>query len=354
MKFNVMRSRGMSWATAMVVALAAPCVLATDWVWDGGPTGTGTDWNTDENWDQDTLPGSGAGDTTTIALDGANVTMSADDTVRTLTVSGNGATAPTLNITQDLGIYYTPFEIGSHASGTGYGGVVNHTAGTVLLGGSGTMRLKIAASASAATSGNSGTYNFGGEEATAPVLDVGEQIAIGGRDGEVGVLSMSGYGSLLTGANVNLSIFNNTSGSSIEITGGNLDINIGGDLEICRYGGGYGTLKATIDETGFSTIHVTNNVALDNGGGGANVLFDLHVDPELRIPVGTTYTIIDAGAPFTDNEEFANAGDGTYLTNTVPRGDFVFRCDYENTTDFTFKLVATEVPPPQGTVVSVK
>ena len=53
-----MRMKSRLATCAVVFALCVPSMLlAVDKIFDGGPTGTGTDWNVAENWDSDGVPG---------------------------------------------------------------------------------------------------------------------------------------------------------------------------------------------------------------------------------------------------------------------------------------------------------
>ncbi len=287
---------------------------ATNYVWDGGPAGSGTDFNTAENWNPDGVPNGSLGDNVTISLDGADVTMSSPVVLRTITVSGTGAESPVLNITKDINKPYSPFYVGSHASGIGYSGVVNHTMGTVNIGGSGNMRLYIASSLTAgnASAGNSGFYYFGGEQATAPTLIVGNTANIAQRTGETGLLAMSGYGTFSTGSHMQIGIFFGSGAWSIE--GGNLSINIGEDLRMHTYGGSaISTISAALGDNGFSTINVAGNVAFGTGSGINPVQFVLSIADGYVHEAGTVHKIIDAGGVFTGHKQFANVDDGDIL-----------------------------------------
>jgi hypothetical protein len=186
----------------LALFLAAPAALAQSTVWTGNASTS--DWNTAGNWDNG-VPVSASGSSATIALDGANVTMSAAGVSRDLTVSGNGTTAPVLNITQNLTNNFSRIHVGSDVSGTGFRGTVNHTAGTLLIGGgSGSRDLHIANRAAATGSNSTGTYNFGGVSATAPKMDIQGNISMGNRSGETAFLTLSGYGEVDVGGNLQI------------------------------------------------------------------------------------------------------------------------------------------------------
>lgn len=81
----------------MLMCLAAflmACGVCAD-TWDGGPGGTGTDWHLDENWADDTKPV--YPDTAYINLDGANVIVTQNEYVSSLSV-GSSAGNQTLTI----------------------------------------------------------------------------------------------------------------------------------------------------------------------------------------------------------------------------------------------------------------
>lgn len=317
----------------------APGLMAQT-IWTGA---TNNDWNTETNWSAG-LPGS-ITPTPTIAADGAVVNMSGPVITRSTVVSGNGTTAPVLNITQNFINAYSAFIVGANATATGYSGVVNHTSGTVSINGtSGTRRLQIGYTGISTGTGN-GTYNFGGASETAPVLDVGGSILLGGRPGEKGVLSLSGFGTLNQGSlstdHFQMSSFNGA--STLEVIGGDLSINLANNLILAGSGGGTATLSATLTASGFSTINVGGGVQLDNGAGGLNALFVLNLNG-FSGTIGQKITIIDANAAFTGNGVFGNVADGS----TISAGGYDFLADYD-TVNHDFTLEVSAIPEP-GTV----
>lgn len=279
---------------------------------NGQTTWTGavdSNWSNPANWSNG-LP-SDSNQPVIISADGANVTTSASGSSRNLTVSGNGGSAPVLNITHNITNNYSPIYVGSDASGSGYGGIVNHTAGTVSIGGgSGTRRLHIAARSGGGSTGNSGIYNFGGVSGSAPVFISQGETYVGTRPGESGVLALTGYGSFTT-AGLVMSQFNGQ--SVLDVTGGNLSINIQGNMQLSPSGGGTSTLNMRIDNSGLSTIHVDGNVQFDNGGGGSNTLLNLSFG-NYRPVVGTVYTVIAATGIFTGDGAFSNVLNGSTLS----------------------------------------
>lgn len=299
---------------ALLIGFAPSLKAAT--IWTGGASTT--DWNTPGNWDNG-LP-SDSNQPVTIAADGANVTMSAAGVSRSLTVSGNGTTAPILNITQNLSNNFSQVTIGSSsADSNNFSGTVNHTSGTLLIGGgSGMRRLIIAASAGVSVSGNNGAYSFGGILATAPILSVTDGFSIGRRPGESGTLSLSGYGTISTAST---SVMSQLNGSSIlNVTGGNHSINLATGISpgttgfsMANSGGGLAIINATIDSTGFSTINIGGDV--DFGGNNlTRTQFNLSLD-NFAPTVGSTFTILSATGNFVGTQgRFGNVANDDILT----------------------------------------
>jgi hypothetical protein len=310
---------------ALLLLGLAQISTAQNTTWTGA---VDDDWNTPENW-SDGVPVIAAGATATIAADGANVTMSAPGVSRALLVAGNGAIAPVLNITQNLTNNLSRVRVGGDSDvAGGCGGTINHTAGTLLIGGgAGNRDLHIAVKMTETTDtaggtvGSSGTYNFGGESSDSPTLDVLGSIVVGGRPGESGVLSLSGHGTLEQGggdANGHVIINNANGEGTLNVTGGNLNINLANNLVFGKFGAGLSILNATIDSTGISTITVGGDVSF-GGNNLKRTQFNLFLDG-VTPAVGSTYTIIRAGGNFTTSEganspnHFGNVADGDILT----------------------------------------
>lgn len=307
---------------ALLLLGLAPISTAQNTTWTGAAD---NEWGNPGNW-SDGVPTSARDATTTIAADGANVAMSAPGVSRALVVGGNGAVAPVLNITQNLTISLSRVHVGGNSAiAGGCGGTINHTAGTFLIGGgSGNRDLHIAVNASEttdATDGNSGAYNFGGESGDSPTLEILGQVIVGGRVGDSGVLSLSGHGTLRQGFGDDAAnfIINHANGEgTLNLTGGNLDINLANNLIFGRFGAGLCVLNVTIDSTGASTINVGRDVSF-GGNNPKRTQFNLSLDG-VTPAVGTTYTIIRAGGNFTTSEEtsssnhFGNVADRDVLT----------------------------------------
>lgn len=334
---NSLYTRVLLSLSACIALTLAPSALAQH-LWEGTIS---SDWNNNENWSDDTVPDGGAGETVTIALDGANVTMSAPGAARSLRVSGNGATAPVLNISENLSNNFSSISVGSDSSGNGYGGRINHTSGTLSIGGgSGVRRLLIASSAGGGSTGNSGSFYFGGDSASAPVASITDQVFIGTRPGETGLLSLSDHGDF-TAAGMLMSQFNGD--STFEVKGGDLSINFTSSVTMSAAGAGDSTISATLTSTGFSTIEITGGLQFDTGSGGNNTIFNLALDGYSGA-VNDVIQIIDATTAFTGFGEFGNVADGDILAID----GFEFEADYD-TTDHNFSLRVVAVPEPTST-----
>jgi hypothetical protein len=312
-------------------------------VWTG--TAGNNDWNTAGNWDNG-VPVNAADASATLALSGANVTMSAAGVSRLLTVSGTG-TAPVLNITQDL-TATDHVRVGSDVgNGTGYRGTINHTAGTLDITVTAGRDLNIATAITTgnASAGNTGTYNFGGLSTSAPILKT-RDVTIGRRSGETGYVNLSGYGTLdLSGM---LRIGNGGGAGEIEVKGGNLDINVASNFRFRPSANVYATLRAEIDETGFSTINVGGYMEFVEANNADRGVFELALGDNYVHTLDTVYTIIDAAQGFrwgttTLGGVFGNVANDDILTV----GGNEFRANYVTDGPGTqFTITAIGVPPP--------
>lgn len=319
-------------AFALVGIFAAIMPLGAQTVWEGT---NGNDWNTAANWSNGVPTSSTA---VTIALDGANVTMSAAGNTANMTVSGGGATTPTLNITQNLSTNGS-LTVGS-AGGTGYKGIVNHTAGTVQTTGVG--RLYIAYDGS-----GSGTYNFGGAEPTAPIATIGGSVIMGHNTTDNGLLSLSEYGTI-SGNDFVMSSSNGT--SEWRVSGGNLDIDFAGKLSISHSGFGTATLRAIIDNTGFSTINFGGNVEfgrLDLTANSSRFVLELG-NGYAHVP-GTEFMILDAVGDFTRHAEFGQVNGSVYTPGASFTVDgYEFSAAYLTGENVNSQFVVTAIPEPSS------
>lgn len=300
--------------------------------WTGA---TDNDWNTSGNWDNglpNTVPN------TVIDADGADVTMSAAANASNILISGTGAVAPTLNITENL-TASSLVRVGSNSAGSNFRGSVNHAAGTFTT----SSALLIGAGAGSATSGNEGTYTFGGTELDAPTVAAGS-VRLGDRVGETGSLALNDYGTFGTTNNLDLSLFNGS--STFSVSGGDLSINVGGDMRMSFSGGGSVTVSATLTSSGFSTINVGGDVLFDTGSGGNNTDFSLALDGYTGA-LNDTIVVIDA-ATFSGFQQFGNVADG----DTLAIDGYEFLADYD-TANGDFSLVVTAVPEPSSGMLLV-
>ncbi len=281
------------------------------------------------------------------------VNLTQNTASRSLFVSGDisgGGAAPILNISANYSNPFSAISVGSSGTESNHSGVINHTAGTVSIGGgSGTRRLHIAASATSTTSGNSGTYNFGGDQATAPTLDVTEAVIMGTRSGENGLFSLSGYGTVTVGG-IQMSQFNGT--SEWRIAGGNLDIEVGSGLSMGLSGGGAATIRAILDDSGFSTINLAGNVQFGSATGGGNPSrFVLELGEDYQHVHGREFLILDAAGDFTGHGVFGRVnGDTSYTPGDLfIVGEYEFFAEYRTPVGGGSQFVLTSyIPEPSS------
>lgn len=320
-------------------AFASSAAGATFWT---GADVSDDNWNTVGNWSNG-LPLSNGTNNATIDLAGAVVNLNAPGFSRNTLVSGTGGAAPVLNIAANLTNPFSAINVGSDATGSNFSGVVNHTAGTVNIGGgSGSRRLLIAAAANPTSTGtgNTGTYNFGGDALNAPSLIVNDFVGIAARSGETGFFNLSGSGSVQIANQLTLGQFNGS--GNMSVTGGLLDINIGGDFSIAPAGAGSSSLSVTITDTGLSTINVGGDVVLDFAGTTpGSAAFNLNVDGSFVPVAGTKFVVIDADGSFTGLGGFAGIADGDVIT----AGGVDFTANYDTSGSGT-QFTLTVIPEP--------
>lgn len=331
-----------------LLSLAAPLALLSVASLTAATTWTGasnSDWNTAANWSNG-LPNVNTSSTwpATVALDGAVVNMSAAGSGRKIQISGNGAVAPTLNITQNFTVNYNQFTVGGvdadGAAAAGYQGIVNHTAGILSIGGpAGTRRLRIAGSGVAVGDATS-SYNFGGLSGSAPSLiidgGVDGSILLGDGLGETGNLNLSGFGAIDVSGVLRAARANGT--ANIDVTGGNLTLDFG-VFEMSEFAGAETNLNATIDSTGFSTINVAGATSFGEG----DAFFNLSLGGDFSATLGETFTIVSsAGFGLLQNQtvaEFTNVAAGS----TLVVDGYSFLADYD-AGDFTLEVTAIPEP----------
>ncbi len=291
----------------LIISLFAGSSAFGAWVdWTGA---VDNDFNNSGNW-TGVFPDSG--NRGNITTGGAIVTTSAAVDVGGLAVYGTG-TAPVLNISHDMTIGSQYMYVGGNGDGDG---VVNQTAGTVS-----TDRVYLGIGV-----GNTGEYNFSGG-----VLSVSGLLLLGSDPGDVGIVRLSGSGT------VNVAEYKSPSWQGVaqlHVTGGNLAITCG-VFRVSTQFGAAGEIRATIDSTGISTINVTGDCELRN-----NLNFVLSTGAGYTHVNGTEYTIIDAAA-FTGDGAFGNVADGDIIG--VDGNNFTANYD---AVAATFTLTATSSEPP--------
>lgn len=328
MKLTTLIPTNLLTATALA-ALLTPSTLYAAVTWTGA---TNDDWNTGSNWSSSASPD--FNDAYIISQDGAKVTMSGASAAGDVIISGDGTNAPELTISQSLVLNWQSMVVGSDGSGSGYGGIVRQVSGTVAPMYADNLNLYIANAASGDSSGNTGAYYFGGTSAgTAPVFfsGVSGSVEIGGRPGETGLLSLSGYGTFTSSGAILAGVFNGS--GTIRIEGGNLTINAE-VLRLNQSNGGSARLDAVMTESGFSTINIAGEVYIGNG-----VEFDLSLGENFTATLGQSFVVIDAGGGFTGGGVFSNVAEGA----VVSIGDFDFQASY---LDDAFTLTTIAVPEP--------
>jgi hypothetical protein len=305
--------------------------------WDNG--GGDSLWSTATNWDTDAVPTNS--DTAVINLDGANVeSTGASNAAEFLQVGSNSSGVSTLNLSSGQITVGRDTDIGFGGDGTASNngeGVFNHTGGT-FVNNSAAARFRVANSAN--NNYVAGTYNFGGTTLAGQPVFVNNlnDTIIGSGNRKTGTMTMTGFGDFDA---VQLDIAGSQSNGTWNITGGNLNIDVGADgltfntSTTDREGA---TLNATIDGTGFSTINVAGTTTLWDGTGSSfGSLFNLSIGSGYTHSVGSTFTII-ASSAFAGDGEFTNVTDGQIIS----AGGFDFEADY-TAGDFTL----TAIPEPQ-------
>ncbi len=332
--------------TMLTISGIASRTVQAQTTWTGG-AGT-SDWRTAGNWSNGEPVFAQA---TRIENVSDVVDLNRWGGTARLYVSAQNGT-PVLNITTgaELEVKGERFIVGGGYRESNYGGIVNHTGGTVNISGTtGDRRLDIAARNDRDTdTGNSGTYNFGGSALTAPTLTgVASGIRIGWRPGEDGLLSMSGYGTFTPAGLVSMS--QNNGDSEWRIAGGNLDIRIGGDLRMGVSGGGSATIWATIDNTGFSTINIGGDVIFGGLAPGGNPSrFILNLGEGYQHVHGREFLIIDAAGDFTNYGMFGLINGTSYTPGDLfTVNGYEFYADYRTGNSGQF-VVTAYIPEPSS------
>jgi len=322
-------------------------LFAADYKWNGAssgnlnditqwtPTVTGSlSWNNE--WD--------------IETPGAVVSQTANVNVGQLMVGSASGAPAVLNITNQISSNNDTVCAGASWYFNNARGTFNHTAGLIKTYNTGDA-MWILVGCSAGSTGNVGTYNFGGASPGPSIVatggtTVGSGIAIGGNSGNHGVMSLSGYGTINIPAEPiyigTRDCWGSPNGNGVlNITGGNLSINAG-----VLYAGGHflsdhgpwaagsstAALNVTIDSTGISPINATT-VQIDSAA-----TFSASVSG-VSPSVGDVYTIINSTNPISGT--FFGLAEGGYLQ----AGSYWFTASYLSN-KFTITAVATPTSLP--------
>ncbi len=274
----------------MIVAMAAPSWGADDY-FDGGSGGTGTDWNTGDNWDNNVVPSGDTEITGTYSpvlendvsdIEVLRVGGGADLTVKTgadLTITNSKAFSDdSIDSTDQWGA----FAVGVNSTGT-----VVQQGGTIVLGGDvpenmfvGMNVVEIGGPGSMGT-GGVGTYTL-----QDGLLDLGKQVRIGNGVGSTGTFNLEG--GTLTAA-VGIYLGNDGVGTFV-ISGDATSIN-----NTLRVGeGAAGTLRLEGSEASFTCNDMENhNSTLDFVADAAGIS-TINVTTEVDEFQGTLLVNLDA------------------------------------------------------------
>lgn len=266
------------------------------------------DWSNERNWTH------GVPDSQTAAwiMDGrvpVKITDLAD--ARGVVIRSDLKPFPSLHIGADLTIHGSGGQadiiVGGHPTDSFYQAEVHHHSGSV----SNVRSLRIASIAEpdVVVEGNKGTYIFGGEANRAPSFE-SQQVTVGARPGEEGLLHLRGHGTFQTTGAVSLSYAHGKSKMIVE--GGHLDIQLGGMILNRFNGPGGATLTFIGTDSGFSTIVIRGDMEL----GQALVFLRVETGEGYRHEPGQRIVLVRLeGGKFTGAGMFRNAADGATLTH---------------------------------------
>ena len=294
-------------------------LFATTYQWAGALTGN---FNDGSQWTPTFIGAPGYGNECDIETPGAVVTQTADTWIGQLMVGSASGVPAVLNITHRVANNGGTVCAGASWNYHNARGTINHTAGQVDPQYNDSLSQWILVGC-ATTSGNIGTYNFGGASPGPSIVATASAaagIAIGGGPSNTGVMSLSGYGTINTAAPIFIGTrdcWGQGGGKgTLNITGGNLSINAG-----AFYAGGHvlsaasppvqwaagnsnALLHVTIDSTGISAINAPT-VQIDSAATFAVSLSG--VTPT----IGDVYTIINSTNPIAGT--FAELPEGGYV-----------------------------------------
>ena len=282
---------------------------------------------------------------------GANVSQTANVNIGQMMIGSASGAPAVLNITNQISSNYNTIAAGSSWFFNNAQGTINHTAGLIKTYNTGDA-MWILVGCSAGSTGNVGTYNFGGASPGPSIVATGGNansagIAIGGNSGNHGVMSLSGYGTINIPAEPfyigTRDCWGSPNGNGIlNITGGNLSINagylyVGGhfltDHGPWAAGNSTALLNVTIDSTGISPINAST-VQIDSAASFSANLSG--VSPT----IGDVYTIINSTNPI--NGTFFGLAEGSYLL----AGSQWFTISYlSNKVTITAAAEPTTLPP---------
>jgi len=253
---------------------------------------------------------------------GANVSQTANVNIGQMMIGSASGAPAVLNITNQISSNYDTVAAGSSWFFNNAQGTINHTAGLIKTYNTGDA-MWILVGCSAGSTGNVGTYNFGGASPGPSIVATGGNansagIAIGGNSSNHGVMSLSGYGTINIPAEPiyigTRDCWGSPNGNGIlNITGGNLSINagylyVGGhvltDHGPWAAGSSTALLNVTIDSTGISPINAST-VQIDSAASFSANLSG--VSPT----IGDVYTIINSTNPISGT--FFGLAEGGYL-----------------------------------------
>lgn len=241
-------------------ALLIPCsVFGANISWDGGVSGTETNWHVDTNWDGDSKPA--PADTARIGLDGADVFVTENEVLTSLIVGSSAGN-------QSLTILSGQISVTS-------GVTVGHAAGS-----------------------NAKLYIKGGE---LEKLNVGcTYIIAGNGTSSTGTITQTGGTVLCYGRDLRI-------GSS-----GNGEYNLVGgilvhsnDLQCWRMGTGAGSAGRFYVSGGSMHIHRADPCAYDGGASG-NVVFGIRGSGCTNITLGAGSACGGTGWDYDDADEYTN------------------------------------------------
>jgi hypothetical protein len=155
-------------------------------------------------------------------------------------------------------------------------------------------------------------FNVSGKDAkTAPKLRILEQLTAGAGPKHGGEMNFSGHATIEVGKDMTVGRWGE---AKLTVTGGNLDISVGGDFW-CAWGGKWCEINYVIDETGVSTIKVAGDIKLGHGKKAFNrAKFNVRFADGFKPEPATQYVIlVSTGGKFTNYPGFGNVENEQWL-----------------------------------------